>query len=305
MENQQRPSSWVNLQDYLDLNKDQAAEMGNKLNASLREKGAGARQQIGKASNAFQSQADAAAFADPNAKNPSGFGYNTMAAPTAAQARTLAATEYKGPRQLSDVDPNVSAAVGDAMARLNAAKTTSGAATLMQDAAKSPSSYYGATAGGLDALLAGQGAANASLAATQAEFGGLGAELGLAADKAAQTGDSAYGRHEAARGAYRSLAQDLQEREDTHRAWNEQNALADRVNRAAMDSLIMGAGNKANVEAQKQDEDFRWWHGGQSKADIAKLRQRTKDMQGNVGSRRSNEGLLNLDEAGNPIDPGY
>lgn len=288
---QQRPSSWVNLQDYLDLNQDQAADMGNKLNQSLQTQGTAARSSIGKATNAFQKSANEGAFADPNGKAPSGQSYNAMAAPTAAQANQMAATEYKGPRQLSDTDPNVSSAVGDAVARLNAAKTNAGAATLMRDATQSPSSYYGSTGGGLDALLAGQGAANSSLAATQAEFGGLGKELDLAATNAGKFGDEMYGRHEAARGAYRAMAPELQAKEDAYAAEQADKAARAAAQRRPGELAVQLQGRKADEEALKQLEDYKFWHSGETPDEVAqdKERQRRKN-QGNTGSTRSDTG---------------
>lgn len=296
-----RPSSWVNLQDYLGINQQQSDEMGNRLNQSLRNKAQTAQQQIGAATTKFQSQANAGALSDPNARSVNGQTYGSMAAPTSAQAAQLAAHEYSGPKQLSDVDANVSASVADAVARLNASKTNAGAAQLMREEYKtSASPYYGAGASGFDAFLAGAGSGGESLAATQSKFGGLENELGVAQTEAGKFGDAALARNNAARSVYSSMAGSLKEQEDAYAAEQaHKKALADAqafVERVPKDI----ADRKVQEEAARQLADFKFWHGGETPEEVAQDRQRMRDSQrNNTGRRRSNE--QTLDENGNPI----
>ena len=165
-----RISSWTNLQDVFKANEGQGQRMADDVFGSLEAEGQKAQQRLSQTETDFRR----AGMRDRN---------NAFAqfsgATSANQMEQAGQRRYAGPRTLSEFDPGVSNAIGDAAARINASPT----AQFQQQYKASP-----LTAGGsaLDmALMNQQGGGTARSIALKGKYGNLLEQFGVAARDAA------------------------------------------------------------------------------------------------------------------------
>lgn len=155
-----RPSSWVNLQDYLGLNQEQGAEMGSRLASDVGAQASKAGTQI--------------TYADIADQYASGAG--------------ASASGYSGPNSLSDINAGLYGQVRDAASRVKNAQDPN------MMGSEIASAYGGQAAGGaggsaLDAFLTGQ-TSSAALTGLQDSYGGLMNSLGIAENAAGGRADA-------------------------------------------------------------------------------------------------------------------
>lgn len=171
-----RPSSWVNLQDYLDLNQEAGAEMGQRLVGDVGAQAAKAGGAITSAETEFGYKSRAGTLGDPDdAARVHGANAN-LYSPEEAQAMAMGG--YSGPNSLGDLNPDLFGQVQDAVSRVKAAQDP---ALMGNELAKAYGGQAASGAGGnaLDAFLTGQTSA-AALSGLNDSYGGLMESLGIA-----------------------------------------------------------------------------------------------------------------------------
>jgi hypothetical protein len=170
-----RPSSWVNLQDYLDLNRDAGAAMGQQLVGDVSNTARKAGEAITSAETQFGYSAAAGVNGAPDdAARVHGKNAN-LYSPEEAQARAMGG--YTGPESLGDISPDLYGQVQDAVARVKAAQDP---AMMGGQLAQAYGGQAGSGAGGqgLDAFLTGATSA-AELSGLNTSYGGLMDTLGI------------------------------------------------------------------------------------------------------------------------------
>jgi hypothetical protein len=135
-----RPSAFVNLQDYLALNREAGGAMGQRVAGSVQGQVNEADAALKKAQGTFGQKASEGA-------NPF-----TAAGATAESAKKAAGQTYKGPSSLEDVDPNLGSKVRDAVQRTSALKTPAGAFGELKKT-YGAGQYAGGGMGALDTFL--------------------------------------------------------------------------------------------------------------------------------------------------------
>lgn len=175
-----RPSSWVNLQTLLDLNRGSGEEMGSRVVENVGEQANKASRGISSARTRFDTASDAGVLGGPdaNAWNQSSNMY------TADYARDRAGQGYSGPGSLSDVDDKLYGQVADAVSQVKAAQDPSLSGGAISAAYKG---QVGSGAGGraLDSFLMGS-TSSAALSGLGDSYGGLMDTLGLAEKSATE-----------------------------------------------------------------------------------------------------------------------
>jgi hypothetical protein len=197
-----RPSSWVNFQDYLGLNQDQGAEMGQRLVADVGAQASKAGQEMTSAEREYGYRVGAGTLGGPddnafvNGKNSNLYGDGEAAA--------KAEGGYTGPQSLDDLNPDLYGDVKDAVSRVKNAQDPNMIGTELAKA------YGGQAAGGaggsaLDAFLTGQ-TSSAELSGLNDSYGGLMDSLGIAEKDAGAQADAATTKSQAAAQRWADLA---------------------------------------------------------------------------------------------------
>ncbi len=212
------PSGWVNLQDYLGVNQDQAGNMANRVGANVGKQSMTASDRLRDANSAFRTRSQVSNSGDPAQANNSADAYN----------RAKAA--YGGPSQLSDVDQGLQSSIADAQARLSGVQSGQNQQTEL-------SGIYGnkMAKGGLDSFLttaAGnqQGGAFQKL---QSQYGGLGKD------------------YQADLSSSQDIAQSNAKQQDANRAGWEK-----RGNQLKVGEDEAAAAAQKRIDDRKIDEDF-------------------------------------------------
>jgi len=172
-----KPSSWVNFQDFLGVNRDSGQAMAQRVSGNVGEKAQGARDALGSAASDVQRATSRAGQGPVQASS-------SADAAIGAQKAT-----YSGPESLDAANTGLAAQIADAQSRVARAGTAGGQAQLLGETygkSRGPATVGG---GALDsALLSGVG----GVQGLQTQFGKLGDEYATAQKTAA--GQVAGGR---------------------------------------------------------------------------------------------------------------
>lgn len=200
-----RPSSWVNLQTLLDLNRGAGEEMGNRVVQNVGEQANKAQRGISSATNRFDAASDAGTLGGPdaNAWNQSSNMY------TADYARERSGQGYGGPGSLSDVDDKLYGQVADAVSKVKAAQDPTLSGGVISEAYNG---QVGSGAGGraLDAFLMGS-TSSAQLSGLGDTYGGLMDTLGAAEKSANERAAANTAKSKANAAQWAKLAPHLEE----------------------------------------------------------------------------------------------
>lgn len=197
-----RPSSWVNLQDYLGLNADQGQEMGNRVASNIQDDARAAGNKISSDQRKFGYASQGSEVGGPDEQ---AFGNASANLYSSGQAQANAQRGYAGPQTLDDMDAGLSGQVSDAVARIQ------GAQGVGQSAGNELRKTYGGQAatgtGGsaLDSFLMGSTSGD-TFGALNSNYGDLQTKLGLANTQAGSQADAARARSTAAASRWGELA---------------------------------------------------------------------------------------------------
>lgn len=178
-----RPSSWVNLQDYLGLNQEAGQEMGQRLVGDVGADAQQAGSDIRSAQRKFGQQSRDGTLHGPLDLSGTNLSYSVE------DAQRLAGGGYQGPESLGEVNGDLYGQVKDAVSRVKNAQDSS---MRGGELAK----VYGGQAGsgpggsGLDSFLTGQTSA-AELSGLGDAWGGLQSTLDIADQGAMKQADAA------------------------------------------------------------------------------------------------------------------
>lgn len=176
-------SNWINLQDYLGLNKEAGAAMGQKVAGDVGAAAGKATQQLAGAQDKFATQRAAGS----NEFNPYDAQWSSA---TDAKAKSEKGP-YSGPKDVNDTDPTLAGNVSDAVARVNSTKTAAGQQQALSNAYGPAGGPSGTGGGALDSFLLSTGGGSA-MADLQKQYGDLGDKYSAATQQsAAQAGQSA------------------------------------------------------------------------------------------------------------------
>lgn len=200
-----RLSSFVNLQDYLDLNREKGAEMGANVVDLVGGQAGKAGGAINSAQRRFNVGAEAGTLGGPDA-NAWNQGSNMY---TADQAAKKSAEGYTGPKSLSDVDENLYGQVADAVGKVKAAQSQDERGGVIAEAYKGQSAS-GAGGSALDSFLTGA-TSSAELSGLGTKYGGLMDTLGIAEGKAQDTAAGAEKKSAANAAQWAKLQPQLEE----------------------------------------------------------------------------------------------
>lgn len=199
-----RPSNWVNLQDYLDLNRESGEEMGGRVVANVGQQASGAGQAVDSAGKLFDLRSMQGTL-----MGPSGSGEENGHRYTADDARAKAEQGYSGPNSLADVNEKLYGQVADAVSKVKAAQDPNQQAGVIREA------YGNQVASGtggsmLDTFLMGQ-TSGAALSGLGDQYGGLMDTLGLAEKKAGDTAKKNTATSKASASAWGAMVPGLEE----------------------------------------------------------------------------------------------
>lgn len=151
-----RLSNFVNLEDYLGLNKGSGEDMGNVVGGYARDQASNAGVSIAGAQRDFNTAAQGGTVSGPDAN-----AYNRNSnLYTGDQARAQGTKGYSGPSSLSDVNAGLYGQVADAVSKLKGAQ---GASADVTGQAYGGRVAGGAGGGALDSFLMGQTASSSAL----------------------------------------------------------------------------------------------------------------------------------------------
>ncbi len=154
-----RPSSWVNLQDYLQLNGQQGQDMGTKVLGEVGGKLDKAKQQVSNDQTDFSDAVQGGEVQGPiadwgNMSNPGN--------PTLDTAKQNAGKTYGGPTSLEGFDPTLAGNVNDAAAKAKQAADQSTRGSVIQETYGAQGAS-GAGGSALDNFLVSQSPAGSEL----------------------------------------------------------------------------------------------------------------------------------------------
>lgn len=192
----QRGSGFIGLQQYLNANRQQAEEMGNRVAAGVEQAGAAAQGAIDQRRAEVEGQ-----IAQGVPQGP-GSTYGLEPDEVAAmRANGIAGANYTGPQDMGNVDA-LSEQAGKAQQQARLAGTDAGRATLLrQGAGPAP---YSTGQSMLDSFLVGRGAGQ-RLDAAASRFGDLQKYLGTAQEGVAASAKGAQDRAKAVRAQYEAI----------------------------------------------------------------------------------------------------
>lgn len=169
------PSDWVNLQDYLNLNSDQAAGMGSDVYNTAENAAVAANNQLGSDATGFQNAAASGTVQGPS--NPEDLGQTNW-----GSAAINANQKYGGPTDINSYDPTLATNVQNASDTLQSAGGTDKSTAIGETYGAKGST--GAAGGAFDSFLTGAGAYGSQLAALAPSYQNLTNTLGVDASNA-------------------------------------------------------------------------------------------------------------------------
>jgi hypothetical protein len=199
-----RPSDFINLEDYLELNKEQTQEMSDRITGALDQERAGAEAELRKSKHDFEEKKKAGTN-----RGPTGHDKAFM---SSADAQQRATSSYQGPDSLSDANPDLSATFADAQARLALAGTGGGREQLLAQEYAPKGQQYSKGGRTMDAALMGAQSGGALEAAARGA-GDLEKMLGLEQEKAQAESAAARGESAEASKAWEVALPGIQQRE--------------------------------------------------------------------------------------------
>jgi hypothetical protein len=164
-----RISDWVNLQDYLGLNSDQAADMGQRVYDDVSGKAQKAKTELGNDEQQFGDAVNKGTLQGPAGDTSQ---YSQQ------QATTNAQTGYAGPTSLASYDTSLEGDVNKASQSVTAASDPNQLGSVIRETYGSQSAS-GPGGSALDAFLVGESSGD-KLSGLGSKYGSLMSDLGVA-----------------------------------------------------------------------------------------------------------------------------